>query len=109
MDQLASRQARFVTELNKSAQATDRSEKNVKELRSAISALNAEQKESRGTTSALSTEQAKLAAAHRAAATANSGQIGVLRRFFGEGRRALSITQRPVSYTHLTLPTIHPV
>ena len=84
---IADRQARFTAEQNRGQRAVEKIRGSVTRYQTSI-AKAAEK------TRRLAADQQRLAAVSRTAATGQLTLAGALRKFFGEGKRALSITQR---------------
>lgn len=92
--EITERQARFVAELDRAQQSTQRSQGVISSYNARLSQLTAQSQRSANSTRQHAGAQRDLATAMGRANTAGNQQVGVLRRLFGEGRRALSITQR---------------
>lgn len=87
VNEIAARQARFTAE-------QQRGQKAVEQIRASVNRYQGSIAKASERTQRLAAEQQRLAAASKRAATGTLTIAGALRKFFGEGKRALSITQR---------------
>lgn len=92
--ELGARQARFVATLDQAQQASQRTGASIGQLQGRLTQLAAAGQRAGARTTQQAGAQNRLASAMGRANVAGTAQVGVLRRLFGEGRRALSITQR---------------
>lgn len=94
VDGIATRQARFTAEQNRSRMAVDQIRQSMEGYRAALSRVEAQQQRATMRSRALAAGATSTGSAFRSGAVGANSMRDALRRFYGEGRRALSITQR---------------
>lgn len=94
VDEIAARQARFTAEQNRSRMAVDQIRQSMEGYRAALSRVEAQQQRATQRSRALGSAAMQTGMGFRQGAAGANSMRDALRRFYGEGRRALSITQR---------------